>query len=413
MTGSERSERVKELIRRAAEIVLNAPPDWLDEVDAAAFSAVDMQPVADDPVLRAFTVRGTHAILMHWAAANVDKPGEPVPPNTEEPFEAARLFTYRGYNEASVDAYRLGQNVAWRRWMQIAFGLTSDADDLREMLDITAQSITEFVNSTIASTTALIEKERALLTRGRDSERREMVALLLNGGPVGRESAEQILGYRLAQTHTAAVVWTTEAAPRLADLEHVADSFAQHVRARERLRIVSSPGTVWVWLAGADPARLRDADRVMDAQAGLQLAIGSTGRGLDGFRVSHLDAISTQQAMARLATDHRVATFADVEGVLLLAADSDGANRFIANNLGPLENSSPALRDAVRAYLNEQGNASRAADRLFTHRNTILRRIKRADELLPRPLDENSLNIAMALEILYWRGGSGSSATDT
>jgi DNA-binding PucR family transcriptional regulator len=410
MTGSGPSDRIKELIRRGATDVLHAPAEWFEEIDDAAFSTAAFRSVAEDPELRAFTLRGTHAILLHWAAANVDKPGQPVPPNTQESFQTVRLFTYRGFTETIDDGYRLAQDAAWRRWMQIAFGLTSDADELREMLDITARSISEFVTATIASNAVQIEKERALLKRGGDSERREMILLLLNGGPVSRDSAEQTLGYRLAQQHTAAVVWTTQAAPRLADLEQVADALARHARAAGRLRLVASPGTVWVWLAGADVARLQTADQAVDAHADMQVAIGSTGAGLDGFRVSHLDAIKTQHAMARLYTEHRVGRFAEIEGVLLLTADSDGANRFITNHLGPLASSSSALREAVRVYLQEQGNATGAADRLFTHRNTILRRIKRAEELLPYPLEQNGLNIAMALEILYWRGASAQSA---
>lgn len=331
MIGADRAERVKELIRLGAQMLLDAPPDWFAEVDAAAFSAPDMQPVADDPELRAFAVRATHAIVTHWAQANVRNPGMPVAPNTEEPFEAVRLFTYRGYHEASLDAYRLGQNAAWRRWMRVAFELTSDAEELHELLDVSAASISDFVNATIAATVAQLKKEREQLARGGDSARRELVALLLNGTPVGRESAEQTLGYRLAQRHTAAVVWTTESAPRLTELEQVADSLARHTRAREWLRIVASPGTVWMWLAEADTVHLRDAAREIGASAGLRVAIGSTGRGIDGFRVAHLDAISTQQTMARLDTDHPVGTFAEVEGVLLLTSDPDRANRFIAN----------------------------------------------------------------------------------
>ncbi|MEU6832111.1 helix-turn-helix domain-containing protein [Nocardia beijingensis] len=282
----------------------------------------------------------------------------------------------------------------------------------REMLDVSAQSIAEFIGSTIAATTAQISKERELLTRGRDSERRELVAVLLRGDSVDHPVAERTLGYRLGQAHTAAVVWTTEAAPRLTELEQAAEALARHMRARERLRIVASAGTVWVWLGGADEARIHDVGSVLQEAAGLQVAVGSTGRGIDGFRVSHLDALSTQQTMARLATDHRVATFAEVEGVLLLTTDADRANRFVANTLGALEDSSHTLREAVRIYLREHGNAARTAERLFTHRNTILRRIKRADGLLPRPLHENSLNVAMALEILYWRGGATSSVVE-
>lgn len=125
-----------------------------------------------------------------------------------------------------------------------------------------------------------------------------------------------------------------DAAPRLADLERVADALAIHTRTHEKLRLVASPGTVWLWLAGADIGRLRTADQAIDAPADIQVAIGSTGPGVDGFRVSHLDAMKTQHAMARLSTDHRVGRFADIEGVLLLTENSDGVDRFIANNLG-------------------------------------------------------------------------------
>jgi DNA-binding PucR family transcriptional regulator len=65
----------------------------------------------------------------------------------------------------------------------------------------------------------------------------------------------------------------------------------------------------------------------------------------------------------------------------------------------------PEVRTAVLAFVNEQCNASRAATRLYTHRNTLLRRLTRAEQLLPRPLEENSVNVAVALDVLRWRGG--------
>ena len=57
----------------------------------------------------------------------------------------------RGLDDDALHAYRIGQNVAWRRWMAIAFELTSDPDELRELLDVTARSIFTFVDETIAA----------------------------------------------------------------------------------------------------------------------------------------------------------------------------------------------------------------------------------------------------------------------
>ncbi|HWR79817.1 MAG TPA: helix-turn-helix domain-containing protein [Pseudomonas sp.] len=39
---------------------------------------------------------------------------------------------------------------------------------------------------------------------------------------------------------------------------------------------------------------------------------------------------------------------------------------------------------------------------MHTHRNTLLRRLTRAEELLPRPLEDNRIHVAAALEALSW-----------
>jgi DNA-binding PucR family transcriptional regulator len=61
----------------------------------------------------------------------------------------------------------------------------------------------------------------------------------------------------------------------------------------------------------------------------------------------------------------------------------------------------------VRTFVAEQCNASRAATRLYTHRNTLLRRLARAERLLPRPLAEASVDVAVALDVVRWRGYRG------
>jgi len=65
------------------------------------------------------------------------------------------------------------------------------------------------------------------------------------------------------------------------------------------------------------------------------------------------------------------------------------------------------LLDTLWNFVDEQCNASGAAKRLYTHRNTLLRRLARADGLLPRPLAECSVNAAVALDVLRWRGNRG------
>ncbi|WP_238997223.1 helix-turn-helix domain-containing protein [Mycolicibacterium sp. CBMA 361] len=65
----------------------------------------------------------------------------------------------------------------------------------------------------------------------------------------------------------------------------------------------------------------------------------------------------------------------------------------------------PLLRQTARVFIAEQFNTSKAADRLFAHRNTIDRRMVRVDELLPIPLAENPAAVDTALTLVELQEG--------
>jgi DNA-binding PucR family transcriptional regulator len=171
--------------------------------------------------------------------------------------------------------------------------------------------------------------------------------------------------------------------------------------------VLASTATRWVWLPGIvtvdTDALLRSVSEMPD----VRIALGPAGGGIDGFRRSHFDAITTQQLMARLRSQQQIGLFTDVQLVALMTADADRAAEFVTHTLGDLESASVELQDTVRIFVAEQCNASRAATRLYTHRNTLLRRLARADGLLPRPLAQSSVNVAVALDVVRWRGNRG------
>lgn len=386
------SERVRELIRAGAQLALAAPPEWLDEVDAATLSATT-KVVAGDPALVAALRRTNRANLIHWATANVRAPGEPVEPNVgDESLSIARDLVRRGITETSLDAYRTGQNAAWLRWMGIAFQLTSDVSELRELLDVSARSISAFIDATIAGISARMAEERGELGRGTHAERREVVSLILEGAPISEHTASRRLGYELAQSHRAAIVWTEERAS-LAALEAVAEAFA-----RRPLTVIANAGTLWVWgSAKHEP----DLARVTGSQ--VRVAIGSVGSGIDGFRRSHLDALTAQRMIARIGSSASVVRFDEVRLAAFVTQDPEAADPFVRDTLGALAGEPVELRESLRVFLRDGCNASLAAEHLRTHRNTLLRRLSRAEELLPRPLAQQRVEVAVALEILRWR----------
>jgi DNA-binding PucR family transcriptional regulator len=398
------SPRVAELIRQGAEIVLALPEEVIAELDAVALAAIAHN-IADDPGLAAAIRRTNRGFLAQWAQTNARDPGSDVVPNVgPEMLAVARDLVRRGLDDTTLEAFRLGQNVVWRRWMGIAFTLTGDPQELAELLDHTAAQIFSFVDRTLSIISEQMQRERDELKRSTHALRFEAVSLIIDGAPLPRERAATMLGYELEQSHTAAIVWSDQTASDHSPLDRAAEALAEASGARRPFTVVASAATLWVWVpgsSGADTARL---ERLIADLSGVRVAIGPTSAGIDGFRASHLAATATQRLMVRVAPDVRVASYDALEVVALVTADEPRAAEFVSRTLGELESANPALRETMRTYLRLQSNATRTAEILFTHRNTVLARLSRAEQLLPRPLEENSLEVAVALEVVHWRG---------
>jgi DNA-binding PucR family transcriptional regulator len=403
-TASAVSPRVAELIRQGAEIVLGLPEEVMTELDQVALAAMPHE-ISDDPGLAAGIRRTNRGFVRAWAEANLHDPGARVTPTIgPEMLAIGRDLVRRGLDDSTLEAFRAGQNIVWRRWMGIAFALTGDPVELAELLDHTAASIFAFVDSTLSVISEQMRRERDELKRGTHTLRFETASLIIDGAPIARDRASALLGYELAQRHTAAIIWGDQASEDHSLLDRAAEAMAQAGDARRPFTVVASASTLWVWVPGANSPDLEKLERLIAHLPGVRIAVGTTGDGIDGFRASHLAATATQRLMVRVASEVRVADYDAVEIVALVTADESRAAEFVTRTLGELETAPPALRDTVRTYLRMQSNATRAAESLYTHRNTVLTRLSRVQQLLPRPLEENSLAVAVALEVVHWRG---------
>ncbi|MDX6702514.1 MAG: hypothetical protein QOF26_2740 [Baekduia sp.] len=404
-TWERPSPRVAELIRTGVAALLEAPDATFDQIDAVTLANADPAVTADPSLVAAFR-RTNRANLTRWAEANLHDPGAPVAPNVSpETLGIARDLVRRGLDTTSLDSYRTGQNAAWRLWMATAFTLTADPGELSELLDVTANSIFTFVDATIAAISEQIARERDRLRSGTHAERLEIVTLIVEGAPIRQDRASARLSYALDRRHTAAIVFSNAAKPDQVALEAAAEALARAAGARRPLTVIASVSALWVWVSGEHDLDLDALRATLDMLPEARIALGPTAAGIEGFRRSHLDALDTQRLLQRTpADDVRVATYDDVQVVALSTHDEDRAQAFVERTLGPLATAAPELRDTLRTYLAEGNNAKRSADVMFTHRNTIIKRLERAQQLLPAPLEGRMLPVALALEITRWLG---------
>ena len=270
------SPRIRELIRQGAAYALDPPQVWRDEVDDAVFAGSDGQRLVDDPELAATARRVIVSTLSYWVRANYLAPGEPVPTEVSDaPLTMARDLVRRGMDDTALDAYRVGQSVAWRHWMQVAFELTDDRDELRELLDVTSRSIATFVNNTVDEVRSHMRAEREQLHGDVQAHRRETVALILQGAPITSARAESRLGYRLDRRHYACVIWSDDPEPDIGVLGDVVDVLT---RPGVALTVAASTGTRWVWTTTEPPlldAAGGTAPRTRRARGGCRAGLGS------------------------------------------------------------------------------------------------------------------------------------------
>src|SRR4051795_9842190 len=401
--SAEVAERIREIAQRQL--------DRLDEVTATAQAAVvRVAPLlAEDPALYAESLASTRANTLRFLTLMVSDPLQRIPSDPPpEAVDIARSVMRRGADtEMVVLTYRAGQNVFWQSWIDAAAELVPDRDELVEVLSVSSVIVPAYIDGVLATVLARAEEEREELLRGGLARRAETVRMILDDVPIAERRAGERLGYELSQTHTCVVLWSEDAVEQ-GTLDHAAHALAHAVGARRPLVLPATVAAVWAWIgtAGeAEVARLRAA--MEDVDPVIRAAVGPSYPGLAGFRQSHDGAVATQGLVARAGGGERLTTYRDVEVTTLVAQDPRRMTDFVRTTLGPLAGRDAAaarLRETLRIYLSEGESAPRAAQRLYTHRNTVLHRVARAEELLGHPIADRRLELALALELTHRLG---------
>ena len=394
------SERVCELIRQIAESRLPVPDEVVDQVWQASQRAARQREYVDDPVLAEADRRLCRANMTHWLVSNMQEPGRRVTPAKDrEMLIIARDLVLRGMDLDERESWRAAQRVGWGLWVEQCFAATDDREELRELLEVSANSLTTYIDDSIAAVAAYADEIRGEMGAGAQAQRHTMVHLLLQGARVKRARAEEQLGHPLAGHHVAAILWV-DSPVDAHELERAAENVMWTCGANRRLTLPPSTSALWLWLPVDEVPPTADVLHVLEKTPGVRVTLGRPGSGLEGFRQSHLDAAAAQRLLARIGSSRKVVRYEDVHLVDLLTADPGQASEFVSRTLGDLATADPVLQGTVRTYVAEGYSVSRTADRLFAHRNTIDRRLTKARSLRPRPLDHDPTSVSAALMLV-------------
>lgn len=367
-----------------------ARPAMLASAHGDAALLADASLMAEDRELN-------RADIVQWLTSNIQHPGRRV-----DPYVGPRSAAYvadlvsRGIAPDFVAGWRAALIIGWRRWLELCTAKCPDPDLLVEVLAVSAHSLVQYALDSVAM---VREVSLAASMGNADAQTLAMIQLIVGGAPMTQDIAEERLGYRMGRRHVALILWTD--AP---DQDGALDEAVATLRAASRsgtmLVARATSASRWIWLSGQDVPDLHHVERAVADVRRVRAAVGRPGHGLEAFRSSHEDALAAHVMLTRLESDRRFTVYSDVELIDSLTKDRVGAQRFVTKTLGALATADATLRQALLTYVQCGFNTTRAAARLYLHRNTVERRVSRANELSVVKVEDNPTYVAAALLVL-------------
>jgi PucR C-terminal helix-turn-helix domain/GGDEF-like domain len=330
--------------------------------------------------------------------------------------EYARRRAQRGTSlTALLRAYRLG-HACFSDWLLRE--LARQADDAHMITAATldmSRIVAGYVDQTSEEIVAAYTRERERWLRSRSAARAARIRDLLSGERVGVTATEATLGYRLRQYHVGLVCWAGDAtagADTITRLEHA----ISHVAGKagcfgDPVFLPRDEASAWAWL----PLGIRDRfDAAVASTAGLDgdlyFAFGDAVKGPAGFRLTHQQAIAAQAVtLAGRSPPPQAVAFSEVAPVAMMLASPGLLRAWVLATLAGLaadDEHHARLRETLLVFLETGGSYKATAEQLMLHKNTVQYRIRKAEEILGRPVGENRRDVELALQASRWLGSS-------
>jgi DNA-binding PucR family transcriptional regulator len=305
---------------------------------------------------------------------------------------------------ALLRAYRIGHGLAERRFEEAAGELEIEPEVRWRVLAHTSRHMFAYIDAICTELVDDYEQERAQWIRGAAAARAELVGGIVERRPVDPRAASEKLRYDVARRHVALIVWAdpARAGVQAGSLERECTALAAALGGGSVLTVPIGERVVWAWTSGErvtdDPTSV--AHRMGE---GVRAAIGTCREGLDGMAGSHDEArVARRVAELRAVRPGAVVGYRAADLTALLTADPAEAVRFAEAELGELlaaTDTAARLRATVQIYLEENLSPARAARRLRIHQNTVVYRVKRAEDLLGHAIEPRRLQIEVALRL--------------
>jgi len=328
--------------------------------------------------------------------------------------EYARRLAQRGVPIiALIRAYRVGHGRFLSRCIDELGARSQDASLTAAVTSRMADVSFRYIDRVSEEVISAYQHERDNWLLTQTAVRAARVRVLLGGQPIDIDATESALGYRLRQRHIGLIAWVTDT-PRgsegLTRLDQLASAAARVLGSPGRPLFVPRDETLaWIWLAASGDMVVSGealAKAFDNGDSSVRIVAGEPGYGLDGFRLTHQQAVRTQDLALAAKPGSRLTTFANVGAVALICADMSAARSWVWGMLADLaldDEPHARLRETLQVFLST-GSYTTTAERLVLHKNSVQYRIRKAEDALGGPISDRGADLELALRACQYLG---------
>jgi DNA-binding PucR family transcriptional regulator len=333
--------------------------------------------------------------------------------------EYARRLAQHGVSvNALVRAYRLGQ----RRMNELVFREVRETNmepaTRVAVLEAITSTLYEYIDWISQQVVAVYEDERERWLENQNSVRALRVREVVAGKTkVDVDATSESIRYPLRWHHLALVMWYPDegaGGDELARLQRFLRELGQATDVGSNPLFAAADqttGSGWLPYRSAPPNAVEAVREFAGNRADSpSVAIGTVASGVDGFRRSHREAQAARGvAVAGGANGPTVVAASDpgLAAAALLGGDIGAARVWVTDVLGELSTdteSDARLRETLRVFLRCGSSYKQAAEELDLHFNTVKYRIGRAVDRRGNPIDQDRLDVELALLACQWYG---------
>ncbi|WP_415977264.1 PucR family transcriptional regulator [Rhodococcus sp. 077-4] len=380
-------------------------------VDAVTQVRTEVAELLDDVQARDEAIWSTAETLRLFAALledGKDPAGSDLPPSTVAIMRSAvRRQTPLAWHSRT---YRLVHAHVWR-WLhhQIAEN-TPDGQDRTIALDLVTTMMTLFADRALTRGDEAYEVEREVWSQGAAAARVAAIDDVLADRSTDVPALSARLRYDLTRHHVGVVVWLDHAVDAHVTPSMLSGVIAAAARANGAESSITHPlgsAAIAGWFGrrhGFEGDVIIGGGSAPALPPGVRVAVGQAAQGIAGFRMTHVQAEHGRRVAAlRAGEDARVTRYPDVALIALCIADPKHAAQFVEQTLGRLaedDDTTRRLAASLQVYMRENRSRVHAAAALSIHPNTVSYRVRQAEALLGRSIDENSMELSVALTLL-------------